>query len=119
MRINPIDPSIRHNKRPKENDDDYLAWLRRQPSAFSGRRSWPTVAAHFRTAENSGMGVKPLFQAIPLTNKEHQEQHRIGTFVFAPRSWWESQVRKHQERYIVQGGVIPKKYLIGGDNGTE
>ena len=86
-----------YEKPADSNDDAYLAWLRKQKSAFSGKR--PCEACHFRTAANSGVGIKPLFSAIPLTHDEHLEQHRIGTFKFASRSWWESQCAKHLERW--------------------
>lgn len=81
----------------RKQDQQYLSWIRTQPSAYSGMV--PSIAAHYRTAENSGTGTKPLFSAIPLTRAEHEIQHRIGTFNFSPREWWEEQVRLHLERW--------------------
>jgi hypothetical protein len=110
MRINPISPIYRDRKREKDNDETYLKFLRAQRSAFSGRV--PCIAAHYRTANNSGIGIKPLFSAIPLTHPEHAEQHRIGTFKFASRDWWEATVRIYQDRFIMAGGVIPPRYMV-------
>lgn len=107
-RINPIDPIYRDKKRDKPNDSAYLAWLRKQPSAFSGRT--PCEACHYRTSINSGIGIKPLYSAVPLTSDEHQDQHRIGTYKFAARDWWEAQVKKYQIAYEMTGGTIPGKY---------
>lgn len=102
--------TLKQPKKIKVTDQDYLEWLRSLPSAYSNRK--PCIAAHFRTAENSGIGIKPLFSAIPLTKQEHDIQHRIGTFKFASRSWWVFMVARHQLNYLMQGGKIPKKYII-------
>lgn len=66
-------------------DDDYLAWVRRQPSCVSGQYSEITeagekrnVAAHVRRASDTGTAHKPEFMAVPLTNAEHQRQHNDG-----------------------------------------
>ena len=109
-RINPICPTIRTKERKRDDDKKYLEFLRKQRSAFSNR--WPCVAAHYRTAANSGISIKPLFSAIPLTNPEHQEQHQIGQYKFASKIWWEAQVKKYQLAYEMQGGVIPEKYRV-------
>lgn len=112
MRINPIHPSIRsQDRKPRDNDDVFCAWLKLQKSAFSGKRGH-IDPAHFRTAMNSGIAIKPLFSAIPLTHDEHATQHRIGQFNFAPREWWIAQVRFHQQEFIKYGGKIPVKYLV-------
>lgn len=97
-------------KRSKVSDAKYCAFLRTQRSPFSGK--YPTVAAHFRTAANSGTGIKPPFSAIPLTQKEHDEQHRVGTFKFAGRDWWIGQVARFQDLFIRYGGEIPEKYRV-------
>ena len=74
-------------------DEEFQAFVRKLPSALSGQA--PCVFAHYRTAANSGIGIKPEFSGIPLTPDEHAEQHRIGTFAFMPRSWWEREVDRH------------------------
>lgn len=111
MRINPIDPSVRAKDKRKENDEKYLIWLRKQRSAYSNKS--PCIAAHFRTAKNSGIGIKPLYSAIPLTATEHDEQHRVGQFKFASRNWWEQTIARYQWLYQQQTGMmIPGKYII-------
>ena len=65
-------------------DDEFLDWIRLQPSALSGRHSeyvdgeGRCEAAHVRRASNSGVGMKPRYSAIPLTRKEHALQHAEG-----------------------------------------
>ena len=110
-KIIPIDSVYRDSHRKRDNDDDYCAWLRTQRSAFSGCKR-KIVAAHFRTAENSGIAINPLFSAIPLTDDEYQTQHRVGQFAFASRGWWIAEVKRHQQMFIIQGGVIPVRYLV-------
>lgn len=112
MNLLGLPPYEKHTQRRKEtvSDEKYLAFLRKQKSAYSGRV--PCVAAHYRTAANSGVGFKPPFSAIPLTRREHNTQHSIGTFNFMPKDWWEGAVMIHQIRFIQQGGVIPAKYIL-------
>jgi hypothetical protein len=86
---------------PAEAEDKtFRAWLRTQPSAYSGMS--PCIAAHYRTAANSGTGTKPLFSAIPLTVGEHNRQHQIGQYTFMPREWWEEKVAYYLERWKKQ-----------------
>jgi len=80
-------------------DNQYQAWVRKQPSALSGSTS-NIVYAHYRTARNSGIGIKPPFSGIPLTYIEHLEQHQIGQFNFMPREWWVEQVNFHLNEWI-------------------
>jgi hypothetical protein len=93
----------RRTKHEKPNDKNYLAWLRTQPSALSG--GFPCVVAHYRTAKNSGTGIKPLFSAIPLLQSEHEEQHRIGQYNFMPREWWEEMTGIYLRRWIRETGA--------------
>jgi hypothetical protein len=106
----PVAPKGQRKKKRRDNDAAYCKWIQTQPSALSGGR--PAVAAHYRTAANSGTGCKPLFCCIPLLDEEHREQHRIGQFNFKPREWWEEAVAFYQERFIAEGGEIPLKYQI-------
>jgi hypothetical protein len=107
MRINPIDPIYRNSKRKKRNDQAFLGWLRTLPSAVSG--GMPCVAAHYRTAANSGIACKPLYSAIPLTDAEHKLQHQIGQYNFRPREWWEKKV----EFYVNEWKKITTEYPKG------
>lgn len=80
------------NKRqPRERDNGYLAWLRRQPCAVCG--STPCDAAHLRFANpsvgrtNPGMGCKPHDRhATALCREHHTEQHAAGN----EARWWAS-----------------------------
>lgn len=112
MRINPIDPSERNRKRPKRSktaeshwasefgtDADYQAWCRKRPSAYSGKTD-NVVYAHYRTAANSGIGIKPPYSGIPLTLTEHNIQHRIGEYNFMERARWEFLVDKYLNEWV-------------------
>lgn len=49
------------------------------PACFEG----PVVFAHFRTAANSGTGMKPHDRyGISLCDAHHKEQHQIGQAAF-------------------------------------
>jgi hypothetical protein len=99
-------PELLARARAKGSDKQYRGWIQRQPSCISGQFSeWVNgdgrcVAAHYRTAANSGVGCKPEYSCVPLTNDEHVEQHRVGQFAFRPREWWEGNVAKWLERWI-------------------
>ncbi len=56
-------------------DKQYQAFVRTLPSAVSGQTQ-NIVYAHYRTAKNSGIGIKPVYSGIPLTYVEHLEQHQ-------------------------------------------
>lgn len=92
--------------RAKGSDRQYLDWLRSQPSALGTGWDYDwelgnvCTPAHYRTSANSGTGTKPAYSAIPLRHEEHQQQHRVGQFIFRPRSWWEEQVDKHLKRWV-------------------
>jgi len=76
------------------SDDDYQAFCRKRPSAYSGHNG-NIVFAHYRTAANSGTGCKPFYSGIPLTSTEHAIQHRIGQYNFMEKSRWEYLVELH------------------------
>lgn len=68
-------------------DDEFRAWVQRQPSCISGEWSeWleekgegRCIAAHVRRAGESGTGYKAPYACIPLTDKEHTQcQHLAG-----------------------------------------
>lgn len=88
-------------------DEEYLAWIRRQPSALSKKFSeyvdgeGRCEAAHVR--HNSGVGTKPPYSAIPLTHEEHAEQHQIGHESFCakfnkPSDWF----LRQRARFVAQ-----------------
>lgn len=69
---------------PYTEEQNFLAWIRTQKSCITGRYSeyvngdGMCIAAHVRRANNSGVGMKPSLNAIPLTNDEHMHQHHYG-----------------------------------------
>lgn len=78
------------------SDKQFQQFVRQQPSAYSNKAQ-NIVYAHYRTAANSGIGIKPPYSGIPLTYGEHQHQHQIGQYAFAPREWWEEKVKYYLE----------------------
>ena len=86
-------------------DDQYLEWVKRQPSAKSGEFSEfhddgnaYCVPAHVRrVAHGSGTGIKPPYSAIPLTNKEHQLTHTQGDSAIGNEAWWQERRIKYVE----------------------
>lgn len=67
------------------SDKKFLAYISTLPSCISGRFSQylesgegRNIACHVRRASNSGTGYKPEFSAVPMTDEEHQWQHRSG-----------------------------------------
>lgn len=79
------------------SDDEFLEWVRTQPSCLSGNQDWDEKrgegrceAAHVRrVSEGSGTAIKPPYFAVPLTHEEHRWQHDKGEFAaiekFAPQ----------------------------------
>lgn len=79
------------------SDEDYLAWIRLQPSAHSGKFSEYTEAgegrceaAHVRrVSSGAGTRIKPPYSAIPLTGEEHKLQSAQGESALNPQDWWD------------------------------
>lgn len=75
--------------------DDYLKWVRLQPSVVSGKRDavehedgsveMLCEAAHVRRADRAGTGIKPDYSAVALTHAEHRLQHDKGESALMPR----------------------------------
>jgi hypothetical protein len=85
----------------------YKLWLRTQPSAIDGTMDYDLDTGveycdpcHYRTARNSGIACKPDCSAIPMSHRQHLEQHRIGQFNFKPREWWEYQCVKYLRLWL-------------------
>lgn len=71
-------------------DEQYRAWIQRQPSIISGQFSeyvdgeGRCIACHVRRIANgAGMAEKPPFSCVPMTDREHQMQHLKGESCFA------------------------------------
>lgn len=80
MLINPLPVYQKGTKRPrkkKENDSKYLAWLRTLPCAVCNAFP-PSQACHVRLGGRGGIGIKPLFSAVPLCANHHMAQHGKG-----------------------------------------
>ena len=76
-------------------DDQYLEWLRAQPSALNGDFDYDSdtgegrcVPAHVRRSGEAGTAYKPPYSAIPLTNAQHQLQHQKGESEIGGPDWW-------------------------------
>lgn len=92
------------------SDEEFLAFVRTLPSAYDGRYDYidgipRNQACHYRTAENSGISIKPPYSAISLTAEQHRMQHRVGTFSFMHRAWWEYSVQATLEAWARSKGV--------------
>ena len=80
-------------------DDQFLAWIRQQPCAYSNQPG-PCEAAHVRRVANgSGMGIKPEYSAIPLKSQHHQMQHQQGEGVLGGKDWFDKQRIEHLHRW--------------------
>lgn len=97
-------------------DAEYLAWVRTQPCAVTGKFDYTKDEATGETRMaceashvdriNLGRGAnhKPPYAAIPLTHHWHEKRHRVGVSVFADgdpakgKQWEE----KQRARFVVQ-----------------
>lgn len=78
-------------------DAEYLDWVKRQPSCVSGQFSEFhengdkfSIPAHVRrVAAGAGTAIKPPYSAVPLTNDEHQRQHKEGEDVFGGKDFFD------------------------------
>ncbi|WP_088257003.1 hypothetical protein [Fimbriiglobus ruber] len=72
--------------REKGTDEEFRAWVQKQPSCISARFSewlddigeWRNPACHVRRAGKSGTAYKEPYACIPLTHEEHRIQHDRG-----------------------------------------
>jgi hypothetical protein len=79
-----IQPS--HLEAEAMTDAAFRAWVQTKRSCLTGKfAEWLTdigehrnPACHVRRAGEAGTGYKPPYSAVPLTNVEHDYQHRHG-----------------------------------------
>lgn len=78
-------------RRPRQSDPGYLAWLREQRCACGCLQGPPCDAAHLRASSYqygksiTGVGQKPDDKwALPLKHQHHMQQHAYGD----ERTWW-------------------------------
>jgi len=94
-----IDRSRKEQRQPRERDNAYLAWLRRQSCVVGAIAGWPCSGridpAHIRYSDaragklNPGAGRKPDDKwCLPVCRTHHDAQHAYGD----ERKWWCSEV---------------------------
>lgn len=99
-------------------DNDFIKWVRRQPSCVSGSFSeWVDGEgrcefAHVRrVSRGSGTGIKPMFSGVPLTHDEHAMQHEKGeAYLLAAYgiitddavAWFEAQADEYLKRFMAR-----------------
>jgi hypothetical protein len=73
---------------PRQRDDEYLAYVRRQRCCICGDNT-SVEAAHLRIGSvdhnkrDTGMGEKPSDKwALPLCGKHHRQQHTMNEHEF-------------------------------------
>lgn len=83
------DGTGRKQKRPREKDRNYLAWLHELPCVVTGRRGEGVQAAHVRFGDRSlgkpmtGGAQKPDDKwCLPLWHEEHARQHSMKETVY-------------------------------------
>lgn len=81
-------------------DKQYQAWCRKQPCAVTGQTN-NVIYAHYRTAANSGIGIKPIYSGIPMNAETHKLQHQIGQYALKTRIWWEQTIEKHLKAWAM------------------
>jgi len=108
-----INPKLLEKARLKGTDNEYLDWLRKNPSALLGVYSEVVdgegycEAAHVRRASDSGTAYKPEYSAIPLTHEQHAIQHQKGESVFCPPEWYVQKATEYLVKWI--NGVKPPR----------
>lgn len=89
-------------------DDEYMEWIQRQPSAYSGKFSeyvdgeGRCVAAHVRRAGESGTAYKAEYACIPLTDEEHRRQHKEGESALGGKEWFDKERRGYVQEWAHQ-----------------
>lgn len=101
----------------KRPDRDFLAWIETLPSCISGHfEAWEhgegrSVAAHVRRARDAGTSYKPLYSAVPLSDREHRTQSQLGEkaclekhlggvwSVEKAKSWFDQQAQRYREEW--------------------
>lgn len=114
MRINPVDPSVRTKRRPKESkeevgspwykfgtDAQFRRFIRGLPCCICGVfRAWvdgvgQSEAAHVRLGGRGGTAYKPPFSAVPMCRLCHHRQTVETHEVFGSKDFWLQLVEKY------------------------
>ena len=105
------------------SDEEYLAWIKRQPCAVTGQYSGYddagegySIPAHVRRVGNgSGTAVKPPYSAIPLTDALHKKQHQHGETSIMPQEEWD----KKRIQYVSKWAWNTLKAELGFESWSE
>lgn len=97
-----------HHASAYGSDADFRAWIQTQPSCISGTFSeyvdgqGRCIAAHVRrVGGGAGVGQKPPFSCLPLTDQEHRLQHAHGEQYFGkPSGWWEETADRYLKCWV-------------------
>lgn len=106
-------PKVSRGKKQPE-DRHYLDWLMEQPCRICGRGNHEHIqvaACHVsRVGAGSGMGVKPLWNAIPGCHSCHTKQHQHGESVVGGRRQWDLWADEYLAMYVAT--VLLKNFGI-------
>lgn len=100
----------------KGSEEQYYSWLRQCPSCLFPEFSeyvngeGRCVVAHVRNV-NGGIGYKPPYSAVPLTQDQHAKQHQYGYEYFMPIEAWSELSRYYLKKWIK--GQNPTKLKQG------
>lgn len=88
-----------HPQHELHTDEDYLQWIREQPSIISGR---PAPSDPHHVWNTGKKGKRNDYLAVPLTREEHTHYHSWGHKTFEERYnvelMWE--IQKLNAKYI-------------------
>ena len=102
-------------------DKQYREWIQRQPSAYNGlfgeyvNGEGRCIAAHVRRAGESGTGYKAPYACVPLTDAEHQLQHREGESAFTGGADW---FDKQRAEYVQKWAHVQLRAALGVESLT-
>ena len=89
----------------KGTEQEYFAWLRKCVSCLYPEYSeyingeGRCIVAHVRNT-NGGIGYKPPYSAVPLTQDQHAKQHQYGYEYFMPINEWSKLSQYYLKKWI-------------------
>lgn len=102
----PKKPSDPHRRRLLKLDEEFRLWLSYQPSCIDGSWSewdgeaWRSIACHVRRVPDCGVGIKPLFSAVPMSFSQHAKQHQLGETALLPQAEFEARAGEYVARWL-------------------
>lgn len=100
-----IRKSLLERAKLKGSETDYFNWLKRCVSVIYPKYSeyvngeGRCVVAHVRN-NNAGVGYKPPYCAVPMTQEQHANQHQYGYSFYMNIKDFSLQANKHLEAWI-------------------